>query len=248
MSCAKVALFVCLLAAGSATRAAELVLTVKPDAGRLTAFTSGGKRVRLELFLPRETGRRPAVLLLHGRGGLTRSREWLRAEGALLASNGYVGAVLHYFERTSGDPDREGTDPDRHDAWRATVSDAVTALQRQPFVDPGSIGLVGFSLGGALVIDVAARDARIGAVVEFFGWLNPATPVSALPPVLVLHGKKDDNVPVSRAAALVRQLRRAGRPHDVHIYPGEGHGFELPAMQDALSRMLLFFAKHLARR
>ena len=44
-----------------------------------------------------------------------------------------------------------------------------------------------------------------------------------MPPVLVLHGEEDRVVPASEARALEAWLAERGSPHEVVIYPGEGH-------------------------
>jgi carboxymethylenebutenolidase len=48
------------------------------------------------------------------------------------------------------------------------VSSAMTAILRRPEAS-GRIGLLGFSLGGAVAI-ASARDRRVGAAVIFYGW------------------------------------------------------------------------------
>lgn len=217
-----------------------VVLALAPTCfaeGQRASFTSGGRRVAMEIYRPQVAGRRPAVLLLHGARGFEASRVWLRAEGALLASRGFVGVALHYFD---GAP--AGTQ-NRITALSRTVGDALTALARLDFVDPKRAGLVGFSLGGAVALATAARDPRIAGVVDFFGWLPAGTPVTAMPPVLILHGARDDNVPVERAHELARALAR----HEIHVYPDQGHGFDLKPMEDALARMLRFLEKYPGR-
>lgn len=47
-------------------------------------------------------------------------------------------------------------------------------------------------------------------------------------PVLLLHGEDDEVVPVSETRDFAAALRRHGVPHELHTYPGEGHGFRKP--------------------
>jgi len=64
-------------------------------------------------------------------------------------------------------------------------------------VGPGRVGLLGFSLGGA-VAATSARDPRIAALVAFYGFIpnSQRARIDRLPPLLVLHGDADDNVPL----------------------------------------------------
>jgi uncharacterized protein len=49
------------------------------------------------------------------------------------------------------------------------IRSAVTAVQQQAEVDPERLGLVGWGLGGGLVIQAAAADPRVGAVAVLNG-------------------------------------------------------------------------------
>jgi carboxymethylenebutenolidase len=96
---------------------------------------------------------------------------------------------------------------------------------------------------------LATRDPRIIAVAEFFGGLaDPFTADAAkLPPVLVLHGEQDPVVPVEEARSLQRLLEQNRIPHEIKIYPGQGHHFTGLAQIDALGRVVEFFRQHLTK-
>ena len=40
-----------------------------------------------------------------------------------------------------------------------------------------------------------------------------------------MHGGSDDFIPVANARRLDTLMTSANRPHEVHIFPGLGHGF-----------------------
>jgi carboxymethylenebutenolidase len=61
----------------------------------------------------------------------------------------------------------------------------------------------------------------------------------------VLHGSADPIVPVANAYAVEALLRRQNVPHEVKVYPGEGHGFRGAAEKDATQRALSFLRRHL---
>jgi fermentation-respiration switch protein FrsA (DUF1100 family) len=79
----------------------------------------------------------------------------------LLANHGY--GVLLYDARGTGES--EGS-PNGFGWGRAhDVSGALTFLTRQPDVDPRRVGGLGLSRGADTLIEVAAADSRLGAVV-----------------------------------------------------------------------------------
>ena len=68
-------------------------------------------------------------------------------------------------------------------------------------------------------------------------------------PLLVLHGDADPVVPVEQSEVLVRRARDAGADVELHIYPGEGHGFRRPEHQrDEYERIAAFLARAMAER
>jgi dienelactone hydrolase len=77
---------------------------------------------------------------------------------------------------------------------------------------------------------------------------------ATMPPVLILQGGSDRVVPRSQATDLDELLTKAGRPHDMKIYVGVQHGFNIPstmtvynqsAADDALERSLKFLDAYL---
>jgi acetyl esterase/lipase len=57
--------------------------------------------------------------------------------------------------------------------------------------------------------------------------------VGDLPPLLILHGDQDTNIPVSNALELAPLCSKAELKCDVHIYPKEGHGSTPEILHDA---------------
>lgn len=209
------------------------------------SFQSGGRAVRMDCFSPSLNGRRfPAVIALHGSGG---GLAGMAEPATLLAGQGFVVYVLHYFDRT------ETTDADKSTilrsfpVWMKTLWDAISHVERQPQVDPQRIGLLGFSLGAYLSLSIAAVDSRVGAVVDYFGGLPKEMKLfmRRLCPVLILHGEADSTVPVSEAYHLQQLLEKKNIPYEMQIYPSAGHGFSGEIWRDAGLRTLAFLEKHL---
>lgn len=65
-------------------------------------------------------------------------------------------------------------------------------------------------------------------------------------PTLILHGERDQRVPIAQAQEFYRALVERGVPVEFVIYPREGHGITEPRHQlDRLRRWLYFFGKYL---
>jgi dienelactone hydrolase len=209
-----------------------------------TSFQSGGRSITVQEYLPKTAGRYPAVIALYGSGG---TRESIADQPCrLMAAQGYVVFMVHFFERTGTvRADRETTQAG-FPLWMATIGDAITYAASHASVDPSRIALLGFSLGGYLALAVASLDPRVGAVVEFFGGLpEDLHGFTRMPPVLILHGEQDRVVPVSEATRLQQLLERAGTPYEIKLYPNAGHGFNGMQWIDAGQRVVQFLRKHL---
>lgn len=212
-----------------------------------TAFQSGGVPVSLDCFAPAANGQRfPAVIALHGSGG---GLAGMSEPASLLASQGFVVYVLHYFDRT-GTTEIDGlqTIVRHYPAWMKTLWDTVSFVASQPNVDPDKIGLLGFSLGAYLAMSAASIDSRVQAVVEFFGGLPKEMKffMRRLCPTLILHGADDKTVPVQEAYHLQEVFEKKKIPYEMQIYPGVGHGFSGEIWRDAGLRTLNFLNKYLA--
>ncbi|HEX5617149.1 MAG TPA: alpha/beta fold hydrolase [Solirubrobacteraceae bacterium] len=102
---------------------------------------------------------RAAVVLIHGSTG-NRSRVADRAE--LLARHGYGVLALDL----PGNGESDGRSSGLGDNAQPAVRAAVDYLQRRPDVDPDAIAGFGVSLGGEVLLEGAAYDERLAAVIS----------------------------------------------------------------------------------
>lgn len=234
-------------------------------------FLSGGVSVRMTRFEPDGKGKHPALLLVHGLHSPEESAPLLESVANRYVRQGYAVALVHYFDRTgtgkqeiealivrfqaflSGKGDAE---TDRlFESWLETLRDGLAHLRGRPGVAPDRVGVVGISLGGYLATALAAqKELSLAAVVELFGGMPGSLRPHAgkLPPVLIVHGDRDEVVPVSEAHALKEALQAQKVTHEVLILKGVGHvfatekgGFRWDAALAADRTIRAFLEKHL---
>ena len=117
------------------------------------------------LFLPREPGPHPAVVLLHG-GGLQRLNEAPLFFAPMLARCGV--AALVYDKRGNG-ASGGAWETASFDDFVDDAAAAVEALAQHADIDARRIGLIGFSQGGRLAPVVAVRHGQVAFVVSISG-------------------------------------------------------------------------------
>lgn len=133
-------------------------------------FTSSGHRLAAVLHSPRTDGRLPCIVMCHGYTGSKVEAHRLFVQAARqFARDGF--AVLRFDFRGSGDSEggfEEMTFSGELEDFRC----ALGVVEADRSVDSSRIGVLGLSLGGAVVLCGSARDARPKAVVA---WSTPAT-------------------------------------------------------------------------
>jgi dipeptidyl aminopeptidase/acylaminoacyl peptidase len=67
----------------------------------------------------------------------------------------------------------------------------------------------------------------------------------SLPAVLILHGERDNIVPVTEAYKLKKLLLQKKAPHEMKIYRNAGNGFSGLDMLDAGQRTYFFLKRYL---
>jgi dipeptidyl aminopeptidase/acylaminoacyl peptidase len=135
----------------------------------------------------------------------------------------------------------------------AGPSSAVSAVAA--WYAPSDVAAVATDLGQDPT-DAATREARfLGApavsVPETAADASPVTYVSpAAPPVLLLHGRADQLIPVVQSERLHTALVAAGADVDLHTYDGADHMWlgAPDAAADALDRTVTFLRRQLIER
>ena len=177
-----------------------------------------GERVQGYLAKPEGAGPFPAVIGLHGCGGLLdRTKQRLADEHAC------AGGV-----------------PDISGKRRSDAFGALAFLARQTFVDPQRVAAIGFSQGGLITLLVADEIS-----FELFGRpgnLGFRTAVALYPvcmgaggrpviPTLILIGALDDWTPAADCSDKIEGWGNEGPPVELVVYPGVHHSFYYPELQ-----------------
>jgi acetyl esterase/lipase len=93
-------------------------------------------------------------------------------------------------------------------------------------VTPDKIGMIGFSAGAFLAVDVAMTPgANLAFVAPIYGGETSGRPVAADAPPLFTTIAEDDRMLFKVVEGLYADWSNADRPAEVHIFTRGGHGF-----------------------
>ena len=209
---------------------------------KFTNVTPGApQEISATLVRPAGEGPFPAVVQLHGCGGLeAQSYRWAR----WLAEHGYVALVVDSFGPRGTKADCRSAGPDEPPIT-ARFDDAFGALrylQSLPSVRADRIAAIGWSQGGVYAIAVIngpslERATKRGVDLPPVGF---AAGIGVYPggcfslvnervirPLLVLIGGADDWTPAAKCDEMVTAMRSRGAEASIVVYPGAYHYFDV---------------------
>jgi len=175
----------------------------------------------------------PAVVLMHGCGGVTQNMQvWAKR----LRGWGYAALILDSFEQRGIDNvcNHGSRFPGRERAKDAFAAGAY--LRARTDIDPAHIGLIGFSHGGVTALAAAVQNRlnaynaqAFAAVVAYYPGC-PAVAPQLASDVQILIGSADDWTPAERCANWVPLYDKASAHKPLlKIYPGAVHAFDARA-------------------
>ncbi len=183
-------------------------------------------------------GKRPGVLLLHRRDGMS---DLTLQNARMYAAQGYVVFAPDIF----GKDIRPKTVPEmqaqtaiytaNRPLMRSRTQAGFDVLRSNPMVDPARIATVGYCFGGEVGIEFAETGAPIVGSVTIHGSFRgyPAEAAKNIHgPVLILHGAEDPVAPLAEVITLIGQLRGAKVAFELNLYSGTEHGFSTPKDAD----------------
>ena len=205
------------------------------------------------LFRPSDTGRHPALVFLHGCGGLiSRSTGRINARETDWASRlnaaGYVVLMVDSLTpRRHGEMcSVAGFDQALYRARPKDAYGALAYLQAQDFVRGDQVGVVGWSQGGGVVLysigtPSLGRPAGLSPASDFKAAVafypascndrrQPAGWTTAIP-LLVLIGAEDVWTPLAPCQGVLGAATARGAQVQMQAYPGAFHDFDWPDLQ-----------------
>lgn len=186
---------------------------------------------------------RPLVVLLHGHG-LSESVGWeLRY---VLPPEVVVAAVRAPRSTSAGGFSWFDLDPAVGAAQADTAAAELLAWLDEHSPAASSVGLVGFSQGGAAAAQTLRADPdRFSYLAILGGFVIPgdhtrdADVAARRPPVLWSRGREDRRIPADLVLSTRTYLQRHSTL-DERVYAGLAHGVSLPQLED----LRAFVAQH----
>jgi acetyl esterase/lipase len=241
----------------AATIAAAALMTPGPPAGpvvdsNVAYATRGGQVLRMDVHRPGRPrpGGSPAIVWVHGGGFHSGTRHRMTRYARFFARRGWVAATIDYRLRSKADVRRHGYAIGEAEA-QADAEAALRFLSGRADrlgIDRRRMVIGGASAGAITALNVAARAGGrlpVRAAVAFAG----AGPVADIgpgdPPMLLVHGTNDRDVPFARAERTCAAALRAGVTCTLRRVDGAGHG-ALLARRDRNARRAAAWLRRMA--
>jgi len=213
-------------------------------------YPSASGNVEAYVTRPRGAGPFPLVILLHGHSIKGRGAEQLLGTAQVIAQEICFATVAVSLP---GYGSTEVSDGAIEDSTRQVVKDGISVARQIPWIDSRQLMFYGVSRGAIVAAAMISEIKDVRGAVLYAGaydlarlyretpsyfvrkMLNPngdAKPKLASflaeasrwrAPTLILHGERDNLIPVNQSLLLRDQLKAAGTRHQLVLYPEHGH-------------------------
>lgn len=180
------------------------------------------------------SGKRPGVLLLHRRDGMT---DLTRKNTEMVAKLGYIAFAPDIFGKAIRPKDVKEMieqsaiyNKDRP-LMRARAQAGFDVLRQNPMVDPARLAMVGYCFGGTVAVELAEVGVPVLGAVAIHGSFRDHAPEAASNikgRFLILHGAEDPIAPLEEVNKLIKDFRAAKVDWQMELYGGAEHGFSTP--------------------
>ena len=194
---------------------------------------------------PASGSARQLVVFLHGYGAdgndlidIGRAWQQMLPQAAFVSPHapepcGQAPVGRQWFPLTMRDPNERWLGVNKAAPVLTHFLDAELARHKLP---PSALALVGFSQGTMMALHIGLRRATApAAIVGYSGVLvtppdlDPekfAAEITARPPVLLVHGDRDDLIPPQALFQATQGLAALEVPVEWHLSAGVGHGID----------------------
>jgi len=207
-------------------------VTVKPDDPRISVSQpavkgADGADLMAYLVKPNLSGKVAGVIVIHENRGQT---EHIKDVVRRVATAGFVGLNIDLAARDGGAA--KLTDQAAYNAAlgkRSTtdkLSDHKAAIDFLKTQTSGTIGVVGFCFGGGETWNVLIAGLDVKAGAPFYGPQpsNYTDLSKTKAAVSAVYAEQDTRI-TSSSSQMEDQLKKAGVPYQITVYPGVGHAF-----------------------
>jgi dienelactone hydrolase len=233
------------------SRTASRLATLVCGAALAVALQSGGARAELKkqwidykdgdaplygylVYDDAFSGKRPGVLLVPSRAGMSQSA---LNDSDMIAKLGYVVFAEDIFGKGQipKDTSEQIAQSAKYNADRPLMRSRSIAgfdvLKANPLVDASKLGVVGYCFGGTTAVELAETGVPIVGMISVHGSFRNFRPEAAKnikARVLIEHGAEDEVAPLPEVNTLIDQLRAAKINWQLDLYSGTSHGFTNP--------------------
>lgn len=176
----------------------------------------------------------PAVIVLQEWWGVNEhikdvTRRFAREGFVALAPDLYKGAVA-----TEPDEARKLVmELDQPEAVME-IDQAMAYLLAQDYVSGEKTGIVGYCMGGGLVLQTAIVSDRVGAAVPYYGALLTPEQAAQVKAPIQAHYGTEDQFDLNELEEMIRVVQEeTGLDAEAHIYDGAPHSFFNDEREDA---------------
>ena len=182
------------------------------------------------------TGKRPAVLVIHAREGMT---ENTKKNVEMFARFGYVAFAADIFGYGQGLLPKDVPEMQAQTAiynqnrtlLKARTQAGYDVLAGHPLVDAAKIAQAGYCFGGSTAVEFGSTGVPLAATLTFHGSFanhQAGWAKNLKGRMLIMHGAEDAGYPLTTVAGVIDELRAAKIDFQYEVYGGAHHGFSNP--------------------
>lgn len=184
------------------------------------------------------TGKRPGVLLIHRRDGMSAMTQ---QDAQRIAKLGYVVFAPDIYGKEFRPTEVKemialsGKFQNDRPLMRARIAAGFDILRNNPRVDVLRIALVGYCFGGNVGVEFAEQGPPIvGSVIIHGSFRNfaPGAAKNIHGRMLILHGGADTEAPLSDVFRLTEEMSANKVPWELRLYGGATHNFTADPQND----------------